>query len=577
MVARGKKQIPKFLLLITIFLALAVVLRLMQMVLWQPETDSQHRSYATPDTAYRVERGTIYDRNGTIMAIEVKYYACAIMLQSVESREALAGALSPILFMTRTEILKKMEGKSTYALIKQRLTREEYDQIMLKRQNGGLQGVVLETRYGRDYPQGYHAAQLIGFTGIDNHGLEGLEYRFDKLLSPVPGIGMDITSGSDIYLTIDMRIQFFADRQLQEIANEHSPDAAVAMVMAADTGEILAWASYPWYDLNTYSDSLASERLNRPAAAFYEPGSVFKIYTLAAILDIGQAATEEPFICDGEFIFTMDNGKEAVINCVSPHGEVGPREVLKYSCNGAIAHYALQTDSELFYEKLLDFGFAATTGIEVPGEIPGLLMPPSSWSGRSVPTIAFGQEIGVTALQMLQAATPLANRGRLLKPVIIRSIVSPEGDILKDTSEERGMNVLSPEVAEQVLTMMVAATEQGGTAIHAHSPGITTAAKTGTAQILDTETRSYSADHVLASTLALFPVEDPQYIIYVAVDNPKAGQFYGSSVAAPSIGAIAGELVSSGLVHSKHTRYLMIPGNSSFTLSEEIPIQESLP
>ena len=502
------------------------------------------------------------------------YYTCAVMIEAIESKEKAAEILSPILFMTKTEILKQMQNRTTYAVIKHRLSKEEINFLQQKINANLLPGIVIEKRYGRVYPQKFHSAQLIGFANRDNIGLEGLEYSFNDLLYPLPEADTDITVGKDLYLTIDLRIQFFADRQMELIAEKHDPDSASAIVMDADTGEILAWSSYPWYDLNSYPDSTSEQRLNRPAVAMFEPGSVFKVFSLASILEIGEADAEKRFICDGSYSFTMPNGNTAIINCLNAHGDVGPREILKYSCNGAIAHLALQTNPEKFYKSILDYGFSSTFNMTIPGEASGILFPPDKWSGRSIPTIAFGQEIGVTALQMTTAATVFSNDGILLQPDIIAKIVNTDGSLYYEFKRTEIRRVLQEENANKVLQMMISATEPGGTAIYARAPDITTAAKTGTAQILDPDTFTYSADHVLASCISLFPAEDPEYIIYIAVNNPKSGQFYGSSVAAPSIGAITSDLVSAGLVSSGKTTYFIIPGENA-ELIQHPEIKES--
>jgi len=493
------------------------------------------------------------------------------MIQSIDSKEKTAEILSPILFMTKTDILGQMQNRTIYAAIKHRLSKEEISFIQQKIDTDMLPGVVIEKRYGRIYPQKFHAAQLIGFTNRDNMGLEGLEYSFNDILYPLPEAGTDITVGQDLYLTIDLRIQFFVDRQVEIIAEKHDPDSVSAIVMDADTGEILAWSSYPWYDLNSYSESTSIQRLNRPAVVMYEPGSVFKIYSLASILNIEDADTEKRFFCDGTYSFTMANGNTATINCVYPHGDVGPREILKYSCNGAIAHLALQTNPDSFYSSILDYGFSSTYDLQLPGEASGLLFPPDKWSGRSIPTISFGQEIGVTALQMTAAATVFSNNGLLLQPDIISKIVNTDGSLSYQFERTEIRQVLKEDIALNILNMMISATEPGGTAIYARAPDVSTAAKTGTAQILDPDTHTYSPDHVLASCISLFPAENPEYIIYIAVDNPKSGQFYGSSVAAPSIGAITSDLVSAGLAASGKTTFLVIPGeNSESIINPEI-------
>jgi cell division protein FtsI (penicillin-binding protein 3) len=551
----GKKLFYYLLITLTAVFVIVIMIRYVSIMLPQDTV-----VYSDPLLSSRVQRGTIYDRNGTILAYETPYYACAMLLRDVQSLDDTVTHLSKLIDMSPDQIRGAIGDKTTYAMIKKRLSDAEYTMLKYAVQQGKLEGVTIEKRYGRIYPQQAHGAHIIGFTDIDNIGLSGIEYIYDRLLSPLPDTEHEITLGHDIYLTLDDRIQFAADNRNARLVEEHSPESSMIIVMDARSGEILAYSSYPWFDLNTYSTSSATQRMNRPVTMMYEPGSVFKIFSLASILAIGDAQTDKLFYCDGSYTFTMDNGGSSTINCLSAHGEVGPEEILTYSCNGAISFYALQTESAQFHQYLLDFGFSRKTHIDLPGEVSGLLQPPSNWSGRSKPTISFGQEIGVTAIQLVTAATVFTNGGTLLKPQIIKAIHDQETGQMTYTERQEVRKVISEELAEEMLDMMVTATEPGGTAIHAGREGVTVSAKTGTAQILDIETKSYSEDHVLASTLAIFPAEDPQYIIYVAADDPQGEPSYGSAVAAPSVQLLIDDLLSMGLLESASSdvRYLTL-------------------
>lgn len=549
----GKKFI--YYLLITLTLLFLVILFIRFSTLMLPFGDTEiHQRLETS----RVQRGTIYDRNGTILAYEIPYYSCAVMLMEIDSRTETAEHLSKILSMTKEEILQSFEKKTTYALVKQRLTDAEHGTLQKAIATGEITGITIEKRYGRVYPLKEHASQIIGFTNIDNVGLDGIEYMFDRDLSPLPDPNEDISFGKDLYLTIDHRIQYAADIQSARIMEEYSPDSVMILILDAYDADILASSSLPSYDPGSFQDSTESQRRNRPVSMMYEPGSVFKVFSLASILAIGDAKTDELFLCDGSYTFMMDNGRTSTINCLSPHGEVGPEEMLTYSCNGAISYYALQTDDQQFYSYLRRFGFSEPTGITLPGESTGMLQSPENWSGRSKPTISFGQEIGVTALQLAAAATVFTNEGKLLAPHIIHGIYDPDTQEMKETEREVVRDVLPAETAREVLKMMVSATEPGGTALHAGREGLEVSAKTGTAQILDIDTNSYSDDHVLASTLAVFPSDDPQYIVYIAADNPQGRITYGSAVAAPAVSRIIDQLVAMGLLETDQTQYRIL-------------------
>lgn len=554
--ARGKITIHRVFSLLILLIALVILIRLVAISTQHADSSAERSAFQIPEIPTRIIRGSIIDIHGSILAAEQPSYICALLLKEVDSLESIAIRLAPILSMSPQEIITRCEGKSTYAQIATDLDQEDITAIRGVVKEHGLSGVVIDKIYTRTYPAGYHAAQIIGFTDVDNNGLEGLEYWYDRLLYPLPIPGEGVTQGSQLRLTLDTTLQYFSDVHVQRLAEDHDPDSVISIVMEASTGRVSAISSYPWYDLNSYNLSTPAERTNRAISSMYEPGSVFKIYTLASILDIDDAESEKTFLCDGTYEFTMPNGKTSVINCVSPHGEVGPREIIKFSCNGAIADLALQTSPESFYQMLRDLGFADTTGIDLPGESTGLLARPEKWSGRSLATIAFGQEIGVTALQMVTAATVFANDGDLLAPRIIEEIRDAKGTSTFRSERTVVRHVLSEGVAAEMLDLMTAATEPGGTGVRAKAKDMETAAKTGTAQILDPETLTYSEDHVLASCIVLVPADDPKYIIYIAADNPKAGQFYGSSVAAPYIRSIVEDMVSAGYLENAGSRII---------------------
>lgn len=552
-----KKLVHYLLIAATFVFALYIVIRFAFLMI-PGETDG----YELPVGDTQVRRGTIYDRTGAVLAVEVPYYSCALMLEEADDVQTLLRTLSTILDTPLEQMQSAVEGKTRYALLKRRLSETEKEIIEQGIENRTLTGLVIEKRYGRVYPQAYHASSVIGFTNIDNEGMSGIEYQFDRLLSPLPDPQRRTTAGSDIYLTLDHRIQFSADEHLFAMAEEHIIDSAVMVVADAHTGELLAYSSYPWFDLNAYNKSTADQQRDRIVSDMYEPGSVFKIFSLASVLKADQADTEQLFLCDGSYTFTMPNGNSTTINCLTAHGEVGPEQMLKYSCNGAISYYALETADDAFYQGLIELGFGKPTGIQLPGESSGVLRSPELWSGRSKPTISFGQEIAVTPIQVIQAATALTNGGEMLKPRIIAAIADPYTGDKEYTQTHVLGEVLPDEIADDVLRMTHAATLPGGTATRVRREGIDTGAKTGTSQVLDLETNRYSSDHVIASTIAFFPLENPRYIVYVSADNPKSPSRYGSSVAAPVIRELTDDLISMGLLSSDESRVLHLSGEN---------------
>lgn len=545
MVSRENGRIYRLFFLIGAVVALILLIRTIQII--ASAKTSQQRQYENPVVSQQVVRGTIMDRNGKILAIETPYWACALHLTEVDDIEETLSILAPMLDLQADSLIEQAREKSTYLLVKRHLSDAEYKDIERLVLQHNLHGVVLEKRYGRVYPQQFHAAQTIGFTNVDNQGLEGAELAYDALLSPYPALQKEPTYGNDIMLTLDMDIQYLLDRQALAIDAMHHPDAIMGIVMDARTGEILALTTYPWFDPNHAGESSPQVRKNRVIDSMYEPGSVFKVFSLAAILEAGQADLTTPFYCDGTYTFTMQNGSQTMINCTKAHGEVVLDTMIAYSCNGAAAHWASQTDDASFYQTLADFGFGTAWDIGLPGVSSGLLNEISSWSGRTKATMAFGQEIAATALQIATAATALANKGNLLFPALLKKVSAQDGTPL-DTFQPKVAKeqIICAEHASAILAAMEQATQPGGTATRTAVSGIRVASKTGTAQMVDLATGSYRTDRFLASTLSLVPADDPRYIIYLAVDNPTGSTIWGSNIAAPAIGSMITDLARQG-------------------------------
>jgi cell division protein FtsI (penicillin-binding protein 3) len=272
---------------------------------------------------------------------------------------------------------------------------------------------------------------------------------------------------------------------------------------------------------------------------------------MAAQLAAGQADVETPFECDGSYTFTMPNGNETTIQCVHAHGTITPETMIIHSCNGAVAHWALQTDDQVFRQYLMDFGFGKVWDTGMPGTIGGMVSRVEQWSGRTKATISFGQEIATTPLQIVTAATAIANGGNLMQPYIIESIVGPNGEeIVTNQPSIVDERVIPADVAQRILDGMEMASQKGGTGSLTAVPGVRVGAKTGTAQVADATTGTYGPDNFIASTLAIVPVDDPQYIIYIGVTNPKGSTIWGSNIAAPAIGGIIADMVRLGRLRS---------------------------
>lgn len=530
-----KDKIFTFALLFIVILFFSILFKVAYLMISEKD---KRVTYNDPVVAQTIIRGTIYDRNSNILAIEVPYYSCSFRVDKIQDLDKVAYMCSPFLNMS-VEDIKSLASKYTYqALIKERIDDNNLDSFIEFVKDNNLQNLVkIEKKYGRDYPYSFHAAQTIGFVGYDNNGLEGLENSLNDILYPGPGLNELITYGDDVYLTLDMNIQYLCDLEVQRVNAEFEPESIVAIVMDAKTGEILALSSYPWFNPNNFKDSNIEERKNNIISMLYEPGSVFKIFSFAALLDINSANFDEPFFCDGSYEFEI-NGQSFTINCAHEHGEVTKDTMLKYSCNGAISKWALETDSTEFYNKLMEFGFNSKIEVPMNGAARSRIQDPSLWSLRSKPTIAFGQELLTTALNITTATTAISNKGILIQPKIIKQI----GD--NPNYEENAKRIIKESTAQTVLDSMVRATEEDGTAVKTNVDGITVAAKTGTAQLLNEKSKSYVDGKSLASTIAIVDAKDPKYIIYFAAKAPSINSIWGSNVASPAIKNIIEGLVS---------------------------------
>jgi len=356
-------------------------------------TNRDNMIFADPKVANKVVRGAILDRNGNLLAIENTYTSCSFRVGEIDDLKNAATIAAPYLDMSVEEILSQCEGHTYQALIKEKVNKEVIDSFTTAIAEAGYAGrIKLETFTGRDYPYTFHACQIIGFIGKDQTGLDGIEYLLNDTLEPLPGLNEEITRGSDITVTLDMNIQYLTDLELQKIEKEFKPEESIAIVMDAQTGDILSVTNYPWYNPNDTSRSTEAQRKNQSVSMLYEPGSVFKVFSLASIMEIGEANLSEPFLCDGSYDFTNE-GQSGTINCHEPHGEVDPMAMIKKSCNGAISSWALQTDDDAFYQKLCEFGFNEKVTLPLPGIVRSRIASPSSWSFRSKPTISFGQEL----------------------------------------------------------------------------------------------------------------------------------------------------------------------------------------
>jgi len=493
-------------------------------------------------------RGTIYDCTGASLAVSIEVDSCFAEPAVIEDANSAASQLAPLLGIPRETLTKKLSGKRSFAWVQRHITPELARKI--KELNIDGIGFVKETR--RFYPNSEVAAHVIGFTGLDPQGLEGVELKYNSqilgntgyMVTERDALGRDIelmgtvikkaSKGYNIYLTLDKNIQYIAEKELSKAVTESRAAGGIALVMEPRSGKILAMASYPTFNPNAFQRYSHGWLRNRAIADSFEPGSTMKAFLIAAAL-------EEKIVGPGDR-FNCENGSYAVggrvIHDTHKYGSITVSEILKFSSNIGAAKIGGRLGPERLFRHLRDFGFGERTEIDLPGEVVGFLRDRGNWYGIDLATISFGQGVSVSSLQLAAAVSAIANGGMLMKPYVVDRICDDSGRVVQQFSPQIRRRVISSQTSQQMAKMMEGVTTEGGTGMNAAVDGYRVAGKTGTAQKVDPQTRCYSASKRTASFLGFVPAEDPKLTILVIVDEPKTST-YGGVVAAPVFREIA--------------------------------------
>ncbi len=528
-----------------------------------------------------VERGSIVDRNGKPLAVQSVYYHFGVTPKMIKDREDFASIVAPYINISKDDLIANLEANnnSKFMYIQKNLQQDQYESLRSAINKSSYKNAVsFEHNAGRVYPENELASQLIGYMGTDSRGLSGIEYSQQALLQPVPDKNAKGTIfGNNIHLTIDANLQYKLE-QISKRAME-TTQAESLMLIAADSrsGEILSYISLPEANLNDYSSSSSMERLDRPAVTSYEPGSVFKIFSTAAFLDSRSITTSQQFVCDGIYQRTTNRGETIRITCLEHHGALTVRDALKYSCNDALAQMSESIGTDSFLQYIHDFGFGERTEVELPSETKGSVKDQNDrlWSARSKPTMSIGQEISVSALQMVQAATVLANQGRMVKLTFIKKITDKDGKDLENHTVTYGNQVLRSDTAKYILSCMETTT-QSGTGSKAALGDISIGVKTGTAQMADPVKGGYSDTDFLSNCMAIFPVENPQIILYIVIQKAK-GETYAGRIVAPVIAEAADEIIDhlgltrSGAASLEHSGTVHIDDTEEIVITTKVP------
>lgn len=493
-------------------------------------------------------RGTIYARDGRELAVDVPSTSIIVVPAMIEEPEHAADVLSQILNTDRDALYKKLTNHvSTQKL--QPEGRNISDEQALAIQDAQIKGVVLVQDSKRYYPNGNYLAQVLGFTGIDNQGLAGLELEYDEYLSAqngdlklpfdAKGNQLDINEevinqgqGMDMVLTIDSTIQDIIEREMNNLMERYKPKSALALAMDPNTGEILAMVSKPDFDPNHYQDS-TSEIINRnlPIWMSFEPGSTFKSITFASALE------EKCFNMYTDTYY--DRGYEMVEGArikswrAGGHGLQTFLQVLENSSNPGFVEIGRRLGLDRLYQYVTDFGFGSKTGIELPGESTGIMFKKEAMGPVEQATVAFGQGLSVTPIQLVRAFSAVINGGTLYKPMIVKQLVDPiSKDIVQEFEPTPQGQVISKETSDLMHVALESVVANGG-GKNSYIKGYKIGGKTGTAQ--KAENGVYLSNEYILSFLSAAPMDDPQIVIYVAADSPQNDVQYGGTVVAPVV------------------------------------------
>jgi cell division protein FtsI (penicillin-binding protein 3) len=528
--------------------------------------------------AAEVERGTIADRGGTVLAMDSPLYNIAVWRPETKKSAfpAEAAKLAAITSVSESEIMDRWsKGSSDFFYLVKRASPQVARAVQEAKDGGAFAGIVVEKVAGRLYPEKSLASHLVGFVGDGNAGLAGIEKRCDdELLKTVAGKG----AGRSFVLTIDADIQYSLEQIARKAMTTTGAEAVMLLALDPRTGEVLAYVAMPDFDPNDYAASPEDSWYDWPSVYHYEPGSVFKVFTMASVVDLGGADANTIFHCDGAFHKVTPSGEKITIKCLGVHGDVNIEKILEFSCNAGAAYASDKVESVDFYGKLRSFGFGSRTGLVVPAETPGLLRSPETWSLRSKPTIGMGQEVFVSAVQMAAAATALANGGVLMKPQVVKRVLEADGSLAYENEAQPVGRVVSSETAHTILSAMETVSSAAGTGWRAKVSDIRMAVKTGTAQMIDPATQRYSEKDYIASTLAIFPADDPRAIVYLAIVKPTIGpSYYGGRIAAPLVKEAAEAVLNATGIPRGANPTVVHPGTVTIPAIKSVAIGDTMP
>lgn len=544
-----KKKFWKFWLLLSLLLfgffavfARLIYLQIIESDKYQEIARRQHQTRID----LSAERGNIYDRSGNLLASTIQSVSVAIDPNMLENKKQTCTLISECTGIEYSKLIKKINSASgSFVWIKRGMMPEKAQKLLELED----QGLILINEYGRTYYYGSIGAQLIGTTNIDNHGINGIELAWDSLLSgksgymimyrdglgrlrPSAGLPkIPAIDGYSVKLTIDIDLQSIVEYELKQGVLHSKAYSGTAVAIDPSSGEILAMASYPGYSPNTKKGRTSQTMRNRAITDLYEPGSTFKLVTAAAALEEG-IVSENDSLNGYQGALHLNN---VVIRDVHPLGVVPFREAVIHSSNIIFSGIANSMKDNVFYKYIRDFGFGITSGIDLPGEVPGTIQKPEDFEPTSKRFMGFGYGISATALQVLNAYAAVANNGIMMKPYVVESVYDNDDIEITKVTPERIRRVVSEKTAKR-LTNLLTSVVDSGTGQRAKVKGMKIAGKTGTSQQL--HKGRYSKQFYTASFAGFFPANEPKLALIIILDRPQRS-YYGGSTAAPIFKDIA--------------------------------------
>lgn len=500
---------------------------------------------------FQPRRGKILDCKNRDLAMSIPVKSFYAVPGEIESVPDTARKLARTLHVEERDLREKLVRRKSFVWIKRKVGEEEASDVV--RMN--LRGVYFLEESKRFYPGGLLLSHVLGFTDLDERGLEGLERQFDHYLRGKPGFrlterdatGREILTarrhnvepmdGMNLILTIDAAVQALAEAQLDEVVKKFQPASATIIVMNPFTGEILALANRPAFDPNRAGAYLPEVRRNRAVTDFFEPGSTFKPFIASAALEEKRVTLEDRFYCEqGAFKVSGHT-----LHDVHAYGTLSVQDIITKSSNIGMAKIGYRLGPEKLYAYMKRFGFGNISGIELPGEVTGWVHPVRRWSKLTPYMVSMGQELTATALQMTRAYCALANGGHLVHPHLVRQVEDPSGRVIYQAKTDPSQRILSQKTAQMIIEAMKGVVSSEGTGGNAQVEGYSVAGKTGTAQKVNPG-GGYSHSKFVSSFIGFIPADTPRTVISVVVNEPQR-YHYGGTVAAPAFKQLAGDLM----------------------------------